>query len=97
MRLIRLVAVSVVVLLALLAGCRSWRGGGSCHKAQYYTSATSAPPLKIPEGLSAPDTAGALKLPTLNEPPPPPRKGKDPCLDEPPPYKVAKPAPAPQA
>ena len=43
------------------------------------------------------DTGGGLKLPALNEPAPPPRTVHDPCLDSPPSYKVAKPAPAPQA
>jgi hypothetical protein len=54
--------------------------------------AKSVPPLKIPQGLDAPDTASALKLPTLNEPVAP-RSKKDPCLDEPPSFKLSKPAP----
>jgi hypothetical protein len=54
--------------------------------------AKSVPPLKIPQGLDAPDTASALKLPTLNEPVAP-RSKKDPCLDEPPSFKLTKPAP----
>ncbi len=83
--------------LVLCGGCRVLRGANSCHKPQPYMAASSVPPLKIPEGLDAPDTTNALKLPTLNEPPPPRRSSKDPCLDEPPPFKVAKPAPAPQA
>lgn len=55
-------------------------------------AARSVPPLKIPPGLNAPDTASALKLPTLNEPVAP-RSKKDPCLDEPPSFKLSKPAP----
>jgi hypothetical protein len=55
-------------------------------------AAKSVPPLKIPQGLDAPDTASALKLPTLNEPLAP-RSKKDPCLDEPPSFKLSKPAP----
>jgi uncharacterized lipoprotein len=84
-------------VVTLLGGCRALHGAGACHKPQPYMAATSVPPLKIPEGLDAPDTANALKLPALNEPPPPPRTAKQPCLDEPPPFKVAKPPPAPQA
>lgn len=80
-----------------LGGCKTLRGISSCHKTQPYMAATSVPPLKIPQGLDAPDTSGALKLPALNEPPPPRRTNKDPCLDSPPSFKVAKPPPPPQA
>ena len=83
-------------LLALLGGCHALRNANSCHKPQAYESAKSVAPLKIPSGLDAPDTTGALRLPALNEPPPPPRHGQDPCLDEPPPFKLAKPT-TPQA
>lgn len=89
--------VCVAASCALLGGCRVLHNAGACHKRQDYQSATSVPPLKIPQGLDSPDTAGALKLPVLNEPTPPPRTSKDPCLDEPPPFKVNKPAPPPQA
>jgi uncharacterized lipoprotein len=92
--------VAVLCLAAfglLLSGCKSMRGLSSCHKPQPYMSAKTGAPLQIPAGLAALDTSGMLKLPTLNEPAPPPRRDKDPCLDAPPPFKVAKPAPAPQA
>jgi len=92
--------VAVLCLAAvglLLSGCKSLRGVSSCHKPQPYMSATTGAPLQIPAGLTALDTSGMLKLPTLNEPAPPPRTDKDPCLDQPPSFKVAKPAPAPQA
>jgi uncharacterized lipoprotein len=89
-------ALVCVGLLLLLGGCKTLRGASSCNKPQPYMAATSVPPLKIPAGLDAPDTANALKLPTLNEPVPP-RSKKDPCLDEPPSFKVSKPAAAPQA
>jgi len=81
----------------LLGGCKTLRGVNSCHKAQPYMAATSVPPLKIPQGLDVPDTTSALKLPVLNEPAPPRRTSKEPCLDAPPAFKVAKPAPPPQA
>jgi uncharacterized lipoprotein len=84
-------------VFTLLGGCKALHGGNSCHKTQPYMAATSVPPLKIPEGLDAPDTAGSLKLPALNEPAPPRRGPRDPCLDEPPPFKVPKPSPVPQA
>jgi uncharacterized lipoprotein len=89
--------VFLAVMPVLVGGCKSWRGGNSCNKHQAYQNATSVPPLTVPAGLNALDTSTALKLPPLKEPDPPARTTKDPCLDSPPAYKVAKPAPAPQA
>jgi len=72
--------VAVLCLAAvglLLSGCKSMRGVYSCHKPQPYMSAKTGAPLQIPAGLTALDTSGMLKLPTLNEggaPPPPPTK-----------------------
>ena len=96
------VTTGVLVLAPLLlsiGGCSLSRKFtvNACNKPQPYQSQKSDPPLKIPAGLDAPDTAGGLKIPALNEPAPPPRTVHDPCLDSPPSYKVAKPAPAPQA
>ncbi len=88
----KILAVIGLTVLLLLGGCKALRGGGSCNKPQPYMAARSVPPLKIPQGLDAPDTASALKLPTLNEPVAP-RSKKDPCLDEPPSFKLSKPAP----
>jgi uncharacterized lipoprotein len=82
--------------LLLLGGCKAWRGANACNKPQPYMAATSVPALKIPQGLDAPDTGNALKLPTLNEPVAP-RAKKGPCLDQPPSFKVSKPAATPQA
>jgi uncharacterized lipoprotein len=89
----------LLLLLPLMSGCHAFGGASAraCHGPQPYQKAQSVPPLKIPPGMDAPDTTGALRLPTLNEPPPAPRKGKQPCLDEPPPFKVTQPAKAPQA
>ena len=87
-------------LLLSIGGCHmlgSKFTQNTCNKPQPYQGQKSDPPLKIPPGLTAPDTGGGLKLPALNEPGPPPRTVHDPCLDSPPSYKVAKPAPAPQA
>jgi hypothetical protein len=89
----------LALLLLSVGGCHSLNRKlteNACNKPQPYQSQKSDPPLKIPPGLVAPDTAGGLKLPTLNEPAAP-RTVHDPCLDSPPSYKVAKPAPAPQA
>ena len=88
----------VVACVGLLGACRSMMGGGdACHKPGAYVEAKDAPPLKIPPGFKAPDTAQALRIPALNEPAAPPRSKGDPCLDEPPPYSTPKPAPQPAA
>src|SRR5580765_4867509 len=80
--------VAVLCLAAvglLLSGCKSLRGVSSCHKPQPYMSAKTGAPLQIPAGLTALDTSGMLKLPTLNEPAPPPPTPKDTCPRQPPP------------
>ena len=92
----RAAVLCLAALSLLLGGCKALRGN-SCNKHQAYQKASSVPPLTIPAGLEGLDTSAALKLPPLREPEPPARTTKDPCLDVPPPYKVAKPAPPPQA
>jgi uncharacterized lipoprotein len=93
----RAAVLCLAVIPLLLGGCKTLRGGNSCNKRQPYQNATSMQPLTVPAGLTALDTATALKIPPLNEPAAPQRTTKEPCLDEPPAYKVAKPAPPPQA
>jgi uncharacterized lipoprotein len=86
-------ALCSVVLLAL-GGCRVFHHmthDDSCNKPQPYMRATSIPPLSIPPGLDAPDTAHALDVPQLNEPAPPPRRPSDPCLSAAPSFNVAQP------
>ena len=89
----------MLLLLPFVSGCHFFRSATNkaCHGKQAYQQAKSVPPLKIPSGMDAPDTANALHMPVLNEPAPPPRKGREPCLDEPPPFKVKQPAKTPQA
>jgi hypothetical protein len=98
-------------LLPLLAGCtlfnrvlhRSPKNAASCHERPFAGYAESRPPLKVPEGLSAPDTRNAVKIPELatadRE-----RPKTEPCLALPPPFYakappgIAKPVtPAPPA
>ena len=66
-----LAVLGLSVFIVALGGCRSLRGANACHKPQSYQSARTGATLKIPDGVDAPDTAGLLKLPVLNEPPPP--------------------------
>lgn len=59
-----------------------------------YVGAQELPPLKAPEGLEAPNTRNALKVPPLNTPERV-RAKTEPCLDMPPPYSATKTAPVP--
>lgn len=70
--------------VALLTGCRSTP---ACSRPTQYTEAQARemPPLRIPAGLEAPDTRGALRIPELTEPEAPLPPGVR-CLEEPPRY-----------
>ena len=74
-----------IASLALLAatGCRAITGNSSCHKQQAYEAAGDLPPLRVPAGLTGPDTAGALAIPEVNHPELPPDPDGH-CLDAPP-------------
>ncbi|MGH8232209.1 MAG: hypothetical protein ACRESY_10335 [Steroidobacteraceae bacterium] len=62
-----------VAMLPLLCGCTLWnrvlhRGGRnpeSCTEKPFKGNTDSLPPLKVPQGLSAPDTRNAVKIPDL--------------------------------
>jgi uncharacterized lipoprotein len=75
--------LGLLLASAVLAGC----GGreAACARPGIYAEAQSIPPLRIPAGLDAPDTRGALRLPELNEPAAP-RPAGSPCLESPPRY-----------
>jgi hypothetical protein len=76
--------------LPLLSGC-TWfnrvlhRGGkaGGCTERPFAGNADSRPPLKVVEGLSAPDTRSAVKIPELG-PNARERPRTEPCLAQPP-------------
>jgi uncharacterized lipoprotein len=71
--------------LAMVSACRHRLASRGCAKPQVYASAQTLPPLRIPAGLDAPNTNGALRIPELSEPEAP-RSAADPCLDSPPKY-----------
>lgn len=92
----RPVALLGCMALALLLPACSWmpwhwhRSGkenqvNDCNKPQVYEQARDNAPLRIPAGLDALNTRGALRIPELHEPEAP-RKLSDACLDEPPKY-----------
>jgi uncharacterized lipoprotein len=85
--------VIVSAAATLLSGCYQHiinRLNPDCHVKQEYQQATQVAALKVPEGLDAPNTQGALVIPSVELAPPPPGP-KDACLDLPPKY-----VPAPQ-
>jgi hypothetical protein len=87
----RVALVPVLVLVAAGAsGCRAF--AENCHAPQEYQTAVSAPALKVPEGLSAPQTRSALKIPDIGETAKPRGRG-EPCLDEPPSFYPGRPKP----
>jgi hypothetical protein len=87
------------VTLPLLSGCALYnrmfhRGANnfSCHERPFIANAESRPALKVPEGMSAPDTRNAIKIPALAAAEPE-RSKNEPCLAQPPKF-YAKAAPA---
>jgi hypothetical protein len=83
-------ALAAAASLAL-TGCAGFRGE-SCREPQAYQSADSVPSLRIPDGLSAPQNRGALKIPEVGETARPRGPG-EPCLDEPPSFFPGRPKP----
>jgi hypothetical protein len=77
--------------LLLVTGCHTlhnWfhrKPSPGCHEAPFTGDTDTRPSLKVPEGLSAPDTTAAIKVPQLNEPEQV-RAHDAPCLDMPPDY-----------
>jgi hypothetical protein len=89
------------VTLPLLSGCalynRVFHHGGNdaatCHERPFAANTDSRPPLTVPEGLSAPDTRNAVKIPALNAPARAQSKS-EPCLALPPKFFATAPTPA---
>jgi uncharacterized lipoprotein len=71
--------LACAVTLPLLSGCslyqRVFHRGGSknfvgCTERPFAGNADSRPALKVPDGMSAPDTRNAVKIPSLSTPDP---------------------------
>lgn len=75
---------AIFLALMVLTGCRVLGPSYErCDDVPPYAGAKEDPPLAIPEGLDAPDTRSALRIPQLDAPPKP-RDGR--CTDTPPSY-----------
>jgi uncharacterized lipoprotein len=84
-------SLTLVGLMGLLGGCHVL--SETCNEPQRYETAQVAPPLKIPEGLAAPNIKNSLVVPDVAGE----RKvltKKDACRDAPPVYFDDRPAPA---
>jgi hypothetical protein len=82
------VVLGASLLLCSCATIHRWMNSpasAGCSEAPFNGNADTRAPLKVPEGLSAPDTTGAVKIPALNEPDRPRLKSAA-CLDIPPSY-----------
>jgi hypothetical protein len=89
---VRLGAAALALLCAAqLGGCATihrWthrQPSPGCHEQPFTGTADTRSGLKVPEGLSAPDTTGAIKIPPVTAAEAP-RGKNDPCLDMPPDY-----------
>ena len=76
----------LLALIALLAltGCGAFRPTyENCDETPAYAGAKELPPLRVPEGVDAPDTRNALRVPAVTVPEKP-LDGR--CIDAPPSY-----------
>ena len=77
-------------MLPLLSGCaipffhRHNKDAG-CREKPFVQNTENRPPLKIPEGMDAPDTRSAIRVPELDTPERV-RAKNEPCLSRPPNY-----------
>ena len=81
--------------LLLLSGCVHLHHRANdvgCRRPDFNLAAQNLPPLRAPSDLTAPNTAGGVHIPALNEPAPA-RAKTAPCLDYPPTYVSEPPTP----
>jgi hypothetical protein len=91
------------VLLPALSGCSVWdrvfhrhRRAG-CAEKPFALNTDSRPALKVPEGMSAPDTRNSIRIGDLSDHPERVRAKTEPCLAEPPAYFTTPQKPTPSA
>jgi hypothetical protein len=87
----------LIALAAVLAGChRHGVRDEPCTAGQQYLKAQSVPPLRTVDGLAAPNTRNALKIPEVTAPLRA-RSVRDGCLDESPSFFPGRPKPGQKA
>ncbi len=80
--------VAACVVATVLAGCSGDREL-TCAAAERYARAGSAPPVRIPDGLTPPDESDSLRVPT--ESVAPERSASERCLEVPPDFNTRAP------
>jgi hypothetical protein len=84
-------AAALIACALALGGCSLFHSKSAgdkpvrCSDAALLGEPVNHPPLKVPDGMDAPNTAGSVVIPPLNEPDHP-RAPTDPCLSSPPDY-----------
>jgi uncharacterized lipoprotein len=82
-------AIALGALAVTASGCKSLLHSKACLKPGAYVDARNEQPLKVPAGMDAPDTRGALKIPDVSQPAKV-RTAADGCLDAPPKFEAPK-------
>jgi len=84
------------ITAALLAsGCGMFGGRADCSKPQAYQESVSIDPVKVPDGMTEPDSTGIMVIPERSADSAAPQEG--PCLDAPPKYFRDQPSEPPEA
>jgi hypothetical protein len=86
-------ALVCCAMLSMLSGCALWDRvfhrdrpkDAGCVEKPFSQNTEVRPPLKVPDGLSSPDTRNAIKVPELTGPERM-RARNEPCLSRPPSY-----------
>ncbi len=76
-------AMGIAAVAALMSGCHLLRP--HCGGYEEYRTAEVIAPLRVPEGMQAPESKEALRIPPAA--PGAPLASKDACLEKPPQYK----------
>ena len=91
-----LILTGLLVACGALGGCHHGLRAAPCTAGEPYTRAQSAPPVRTAEGLAAPNTHNALKIPETTAPVRQ-RSSADGCLDQPPSFYPGRPKPGAKA
>jgi uncharacterized lipoprotein len=82
---------ALLLPVVALVGCRAiFPSATECTERLPYMDAREVPPVVVPEGVDAPNTRSALRIPEVTTPP---RPDDGRCLEYPPRYRAATPAP----
>lgn len=78
-------ALAAAAVVCVVSAC-SGRDELRCEDQGEYTASTSAPPVRVPEGLSVPEAADALTIPPAGSGAPADEDDAQGCLERPPDY-----------